>query len=192
MPSEIDLFNLEDPDSLPRRLIGNESEVCLESMVPIKYSIPFDYRKKELRIKRGESEEVISLISSEIKRIRKHGYPENINTPIYEAILNAYQHGNKRDPKKGVTFAYRIGPRSLDVLVEDEGGVIDAIFIPFILKHREADVKKHFINFYEFSGREKPQTNNGTGTSFMHAYMDGVRYYLGEKGLVVHMVKTKH
>ena len=44
--------------------------------------------------------------------------------------------------------------------LEDEGGIIKSVFTPFILRHREVDVKSKFINFYEFSGEDKPQTNN--------------------------------
>ncbi len=96
------------------------------------------------------------------------------------------------DSNKSITFAYRIGSRSLDIIVEDEGGIIKSVFTPFILRHREVDIKNKFINFYEFSGEDKPQTNNGTGTSFIHAYMDEVNYYLGDNGLAVHMVKKKN
>ena len=191
MVNEIDLFNLENPDSIVRKII-DKGEINLAEIAQRKVSIPIGYEVKELNIKTGDSKEINSLINGEIKKFKESGYPENIYTPLYEAILNAYQHGNKRNPDKKVIFAYKINDLSLDILIEDEGGVIDSVFIPFILKHREKDVKRKFLDFYEFADREKPTTNNGTGTSFIHAYMDEVNYYLGERGLIVHMTENKH
>ncbi len=192
MVNEIDLFNLEDPNSIIRKIINGEEEIILAEIAQRKVSIPIGYELKELHLKSGNGKEINSLINEEIKKFKEAGYPENIYTPIYEAILNAYQHGNKRDPNKKIIFAHKIGETSLDIIVEDEGGVIEGVFVPFILKHRERDVRRKFINFYEFANKEKPQSNNGTGTSFIHAYMDEVNYYLGENGLIVHMTENKH
>jgi len=190
MVNEIDLFNLEDPNSIIRKIINGEEEIILAEIAQRKVSIPIGYELKELHLKSGNGKEINSLINEEIKKFKEAGYPENIYTPIYEAILNAYQHGNKRDPNKKIIFAHKIGETSLDIIVEDEGGVIEGVFVP--LKHRERDVRRKFINFYEFANKEKPQSNNGTGTSFIHAYMDEVNYYLGENGLIVHMTENKH
>ena len=47
---------------------------------------------------------------------------------------------------------------------------------------------KQFIDFYQFTNRKKPNTNNGTGTSFMHTYVDNVQYFKSAQGgLVVHL-----
>ncbi len=70
--------------------------------------------------------------------------------------------------------------------------MIDAEFIPFIDRHRKGDYKKKFIDFYKFTNKEKPATNNGTGTSFMHTYMDKIEYYKSEgRGLAVVLTKNK-
>ena len=192
MIKETDIFNLDNPNSIVRRLIESQKEINLENLVQKRIQIPIDYELKELNIQSGESNEINSLIEKEIKKFSEIGYPENIYTPIYEAIRNAYQQGNKNNSGKKVRFAYKIGQANLNILVEDEGKIIDSAFAPFILKHREGNNKKKFINFYEFSGTEKPKTNNGTGTAFIHAYMDEVNYFLGEYGLIVHMIKNKH
>ncbi len=191
-PNNIDLFNLEDPNSIVRKIICKDKEINLKEFVETKFVIPLDYIIKEFKIKKGDSLEINSLIDDEMKKFRLEGYPENIYTPIYEAILNAYQHGNKRDQNKKVIFAYKLNNANLITLVEDEGGIIDPLLIPFILKHREMEFNKKSISFYKFSQREKPKENNGTGTSFMHIYMDKINYYLGEHGLIVHMIKNKH
>jgi len=135
MVNEIDLFNLEDPNSIIRKIINGEEEIILAEIAQRKVSIPIGYELKELHLKSGNGKEINSLINEEIKKFKEAGYPENIYTPIYEAILNAYQHGNKRDPNKKIIFAHKIGETSLDIIVEDEGGVIEGVFVPFILKH---------------------------------------------------------
>ena len=55
----------------------------------------------------------------------------------------------------------------------DQGGILDPEFIPFVLKHKQnvQAIKKQYIDFYDFTKREKPSINNGTGTSFMHTYV---------------------
>src|SRR3989344_5524916 len=97
MVSEIDLFNLEDPNSIIRKVVGDD-----------------------------ELKDISSLVEDEIKKFVNEGYPDNIYTPIYEAILNAYQHGNKRDPDKKVRFAYHLGESHLDILIEDEGTILNS------------------------------------------------------------------
>ena len=192
MVSEIDLFNLEDPNSIIRKVVGDDELIDISELAQRRVQIPVGYEIKELSIENGESKEISSLVEDEIKKLVNEGYPDNIYTPIYEAILNAYQHGNKRDPDKKVRFAYHLGESHLDILIEDEGTILNSTFVPFILKHRESDVKSKYIDFYKFARKEKPKANNGTGTSFMHAYMDEINYYLGEHGLMVHMVKNKN
>jgi len=191
MANEIDLFNLEDPKSVARKIITLERPIDLRLILERRVKIPEEYEKRELSFDDGNGLKIFDLIRDDLVKFSKAGYPENLQTPVFEAILNAYQHGNQRDPNKKITFAYDIGDIALNILVEDEGGFIDPVFVPFILRHRERDVRKKFINFYEFSGREKPKENNGTGTSFMHAYMDEVNYYLGERGMIVHLIHNK-
>ena len=67
----------------------------------------------------------------------------------------------------------------------------------FILALREKDLSNDgFIDWYKFTNQKKPSysDNNGTGTSFMHVYMDRIRYFrcndLG--GLAVYMRKNKN
>ena len=106
-------------------------------------------------------------------------------------MLNAHQHGNKANPDKKITLAYQIKNDKIRAAVIDQGGVFKPDFVPFILNLRQqGSYKKVFHNFYSFSDVEKPLTNNGTGTSFMHAYVDDVSYLKSpEGGLVVHLTK---
>ena len=191
-PNNMDLFDLEDPSSLIRRvLIKDNKNINLKEFLETRFIIPADYDIKEFNLKEGNSLEINSLMDDKMQKFQSAGYLENIYTPIYEAILNAHQHGNKHDLNKKIRFAYKLSDSNLNILIEDEGGIIDSVFMLFILKHREAEFNKKSINFYKFSQRQKPEKNNGTGTSFMHIYMDKINYYLGEYGLIVSMIKDK-
>ena len=61
----------------------------------------------------------------------------------------------------------------------------------FILKIRGHGLEETFVDYYEFTGREKPKSNNGTGTSFMHCYVNEVTYHKGPRGLAVRLVQRK-
>ncbi len=188
-----DIFNLDNLESVVRNKFGTNKEVKLKDLTNNYSAIPNDYERIELKL---ESEEVFSELRDKIQPIctefEKEGYGANLFTAVYEAVLNAYQHGNKKDTSKKITLAYKHSLEHLDLMVEDEGGVVDSNFVPFVLRHREGVYKEKFLNFYEFSGKEKPDKNQGTGTSFMHQYVDSVNYLISEKGgLIVHMVRNK-
>ena len=49
---------------------------------------------------------------------------------IEEAFANAVKHGNKLDPHKIVHVKYRITPRRVDVVIEDEGSGFNPASLP--------------------------------------------------------------
>ena len=49
---------------------------------------------------------------------------------IEEAFANAVKHGNKLDPHKVVHVKYRITPRRVDVVIEDEGRGFNPASLP--------------------------------------------------------------
>ena len=186
-----ELFDLKDIDSLVRQLLRERGTINLRDfeiphyeIYPSYKSVNFSFTQKNY--KREMKEAVESVLGS------LSGDQESYNslyTALYEAVMNAYQHGNKQNPNKKVTIAYKINPKSAEIAVIDEGGTLDMEFIPFVLMHKGKKLEK-FLNFYEFTGRPKPITNNGTGTSFMHTYVDEVFYFKsGNGGLVVHLTK---
>jgi len=60
-----------------------------------------------------------------ISRCRDYAYTDRdlfaLKLAIEEAVTNAVKHGNKNDPEKHVRIKYRVTPRRVDVVVEDEG-----------------------------------------------------------------------
>jgi anti-sigma regulatory factor (Ser/Thr protein kinase) len=107
-------------------------------------------------------------------------------------MLNAFQHGNRSDPNKHVKIGYEINEETAVFSIADEGGVINPEFMNFVLWHREERHLTEFRDFYKFANIQKPKTNNGTGTTFMHNYMDEVSYFKSQEGgLVVRLKKHK-
>ena len=53
-----------------------------------------------------------------------------IKLALLEAIANAINHGNKKDPAKHVHIEARISPKKIELLVEDEGPGFDRRGVP--------------------------------------------------------------
>lgn len=116
-----------------------------------------------------------------------------IYTALYEAVLNAHEHGNGGHPNTSVRVAYPPNSKGKSFVVSDEGGILMPEFIPFILAQKKRKENDPFLNFYEFSGVQKPTSlNMGTGTSFMHAYSN-VAYRRDSKtgGLTVKLTEKQ-
>ncbi|MAG39166.1 hypothetical protein CMO90_03705 [Candidatus Woesearchaeota archaeon] len=188
-----DVLNLDNLESIVRKVVNKEEKITLSDFNLESYTISDNYKKKLINLEKGDYSEIRDNIEPIAKEAENQGYPPSIFTALYEAVLNAFQHGNKKNVKKQIEIAYKTGSKKFDILVRDEGGELDSNFIPFILRHREGAFKEKFIDFYEFSGIEKPITNNGTGTSFMHTYVDEVQYLKStQNGLIVRMIKNKN
>ncbi len=150
---------------------------------------PANYEKVEFSIEKNNFDlKLKEIIDPVFAKAEKLGYPSGIYTALYEAILNAYQHGNEENPSKKIEFYYHIDKDSANFLVVDEGGRIDKNFINYISEQKKKNAKQSFLDFYEFAGKKKPSSNNGTGLSFMHAYASEISYHKSEKnGLAVRM-----
>ena len=186
-----DIFDAACIDSLVRKIFRERGELDLQHFSIPTYKIRQDYTVVECQIdQKTHGKDIRRTIEPIIDKAESMGYSHNLFTAVYEAVLNAYQHGNKMDPNKKVTIAYKIGREKADIVVMDEGGVLDPEFVPFVLHHREGQHTTRFLDFYKFTGREKPEGNNGTGTSFMHTYVDTVSYFKSPAGgLVVQLTK---
>ena len=186
-----DLFETDKYDSLLRFLIRETRIINLKDFKTEEYKIPSNYDVIELNLNQKEyTKEIRLAIDTIVEIAEKKGCPSNLYTALYEAVLNAHQHGNKEDPNKRIKIAYNVSKNSIDIAVIDEGGFINPDFISYIIRHREQKHKEKFMDFYEFSNMKKPVENNGTGTLFMHLYSDKISYYKSDKGgLVVNLTK---
>jgi serine/threonine-protein kinase RsbW len=113
---------------------------------------------------------VSSGIISELRRIcakilcdtRQFEYSEDdlfaIHLAVEEAVVNAFKHGNKRDPAKNVVIEYDLSPQKVDICVTDQGKGFD----PEGLADPRVDE-----NIYKTDGR---------GVLLIRSYMDKVEY----------------
>ena len=70
----------------------------------------------------GEDREVQRLIREEVER--NHFDSDSqfaIKLALEEAIINAIKHGNKQDRAKRVQVEWRVSPKSVEIVIEDEG-----------------------------------------------------------------------
>jgi anti-sigma regulatory factor (Ser/Thr protein kinase) len=185
-----ELFELDSLDSLVRLYFARQKPIELKRFKVETFEIPPDYAILNLIIGENYASEIREQIEPVIRLAEEKGCNHNLYTAVYEAVLNAYQHGNRKDPKKKTTVAYKLGEEAVQFAIIDQGRQMDPNFIPYILRHKAGAHKIKFLNYYEFTGKEQPKTNNGTGTSFMHEYVDKVEYFKAKNGgLVVHLTK---
>ncbi len=187
----VGLFDVDNIESIIRKSTIGRGFIDLHNHDIPTYEIPESYTIKKCRFNpENYAQEIRSAIEPIVNLAESKGCSASLFTALYEGVLNAYQHGNKKDKNKSVTIAYNIESNSAEVAIIDEGGVIHSEFMPFVLRHREGRHKERFMDFYEFTDMEKPSTNNGTGTSFIHTYVDHVNYFKSDKGgLVLHLTK---
>jgi serine/threonine-protein kinase RsbW len=90
---------------------------------------------------------------------------------VEEAVVNGIKHGNQCDPGKQVRFFYRISPKEVVLLVEDEGPGFKPEGVPDPL------------------ARENLEKPGGRGVFLMRAYMTWVKF--NDRGNSVVMCKVK-
>lgn len=189
-----DILNFVNDKSLVREKAKKEGLVKLLDFPEVPtFEIPKSYIIKEYNFPSENYANPIRNATGKISNIaEKKGCGGNFFTALYEAALNAHQHGKKCDPNKTVKFAYSIKENKIRTAVIDQGGILEPDFLPFLTNLRlTGDYKNKFHNYYDFSKTNKSSINNGTGTSFMHAYIDDVAYLKSpEGGLVVHLTKS--
>ena len=108
-----------------------------------------------------------------LDEVARRGYTESctfaIRLALEEALNNAINHGNRRDPASKVSIAYDVNDRFVALTVGDEGAGFNPSSVP------DPTVDENL---------EKPC---GRGIMLMRAYMDEVRF--SDKGTQVHMIK---
>jgi len=189
-----DIFRDDDSlDILIGSMLNGHDRVNLRDINIETYIVPDSYTVQDCVFNSEDAvyKQVRRFTEPIIEIAERAGCNANLFTALYEAMLNAYQHGNQLDETKPVQVAYKIGDNNAEIGVIDQGGLISPAFIPFIKRHRLGMHKERFLDWYSFTNQDKPKTNNGTGTSFMHTYVDNVQYFKSaDGGLVCHL--TKH
>lgn len=108
-----------------------------------------------------------------LAELRRHGYSEEatfaVRLALEEALANAINHGNRKDPNKNVRIDYRVDPRRAVIRVSDEGGGFDRSAVP------------------DPTAPENLEKPSGRGIMLMEAYMTRVRW--NAQGNQVEMVK---
>jgi len=178
-----ELFDIDSIDSVTRKVFQESKTIKLSELDISTYKISEDYITHEFFFnKESYRKEIADAIEPILKKITDEYEKDQMFTAVYECVLNAYQHGNKMNPNIPVKVAHKIDESKAKILVIDQGEELEKDFTPFILRHKEGRYKTNFIDYYTFSGKEKPDTNLGTGTSFMHTYVDSVKYFKSEEG----------
>ncbi|MFZ5955455.1 MAG: ATP-binding protein [Nanoarchaeota archaeon] len=187
-----DLFDIGNKHSIIRKKML-EQDLRLSELDVETYKIPSDYTIENFSFDAATYEREIRTAIEPVVRIAEDsGYKNNLFTALYEGVLNAFQHGNNKDSSKKVILAYKIGENQAEFSIIDEGENINPEFVSYVAWIRGGGLSRDFRNFYSFAELDKPKTNNGTGTIFMHNYVDSLKYFKSEKGgLVVHLVKKK-
>jgi serine/threonine-protein kinase RsbW len=94
-----------------------------------------------------------------------------IRLALEEAIVNAHQHGNGKDPSKKITLSYDVNPQRLVIRVRDQGRGFNPRKIP------------------DPTAPERISLPYGRGIMLMHAYLDEITY--NEQGNEVQLIKEK-
>jgi hypothetical protein len=176
----MDIFDPSNVNSLTRKLIGSKL-ISLEELP--KYHIPDNYNIVDFHV--SHRNQIDSIADDIAESSIRNGYSKNITRDIYEAILNAYQHGNKKDPSKIVRIGWNDNA-SFNIL--DEGKFIRSELIPYILALREGH---DIASFYAFSGLERNIENFGVGIRNMHIQFN-VNFYHGELGGLAVLLNHKY
>lgn len=81
-----------------------------------------------------------------------------IKLALEEALSNAFKHGNRNDPKKGVTLSFQVKKDAIVIEVEDEGEGFDLSTVP------------------DPTATENLEIPCGRGITLMRAYMSEVTF----------------
>jgi len=187
-----ELFDLDDSYSVVRRAFSKYDSINLSNLGLSTYKISSGYEIQHNYISNENyKKDIANIVKNVIFEISDVDKRDEFYTAVYECVLNAYQHGNKKDFTKPVTIAHKIDDLVAKVLVIDQGGEFDSSFVPFVLRHKQGLYKEKFLDYYSFSGKYKNEENLGTGTSFIHTYVDSVKYFKSENGgLLVRLRKN--
>jgi len=194
-----DIFNIIKKQSLLRWALSNECLILRDTNLP-RVTVPPRYSTRVLLPRRSKSpiERKITDMIDPLARKFSHinGDYLGLNAALYEAMLNAYQHGNREDDSKEIILSSEITDKKAEFFVSDNGGELDPVLGLFVLNKRlrKGNIAKGFYEFArDFSTRKPKGDNKGRGTHILHSYFDSVHYYRSENdGLIIHMKRKHH
>lgn len=189
----IDLFSTGSIESIVRKAFSGDKSIDLKKERIEVFKLNPGYETQNYAFSDDNKvypKQIRAAIDPLSEKAEQEGYGHSLYTALYEAVLNAHQHGNKMMADKQVVIAHRFTHDDISIAIIDQGGIINPQFVPFVLSHRDTQ-EKPMISWYKYLGIEKPENNNGTGTSFMHCYVDRVSYYKGENGGLVVLLQKK-
>jgi len=189
-PTEI--FSIDALDGIVRQILRERGTIDLADFNIPTYSIPEDYSTHTLTGLDSSihASQLRGAIEPAAQEAEAAGFGSGLFTAVYEAALNAHQHGNEGNPEKRIIIAYKLD-KCAEFVIVDSGGRINAELASYILAHRQTN---KLPNFYDFAACERSGQNLGTGTQFMHIYADDVKYFKHKDGglaVVLRFVKEQ-
>ncbi len=120
-----DIFDVGDKNSLVREMLMNHNPINLSDHTMSIYKIPESHNVTQFKFGpssyREYKEQIEKVVNPIIDNAKKLGYPENLFVVLYEAVINAFQHGNKMNPNKNVVLASKLDDKSAEFAIIDEG-----------------------------------------------------------------------
>ena len=145
------ILDIDNDKSLLRQLIEKEEIINLRELNIPETKIPKNFVVRKLKLKETNYIDQIADVVTEIIKKNKTEETINIFPIVYEAATNAYKHGNNKSPNKTTTIAYKHKNQKLELMIEDEGGIISSKAISFFIRHQENKQFEHKKTYYELS-----------------------------------------
>jgi len=132
-----DIFTEGTLDSLVAQAVADVPDIDLSILQVQNYTIPEDYTVIETQFsKENYAAQIRDFIKPVELEAEENGCNPNLHSALYEAVLNAHQHGNRLNPHKKVKIAYKITANKEEIVGIDEGGKFKVAFIQFICKNK--------------------------------------------------------
>lgn len=132
-------------------------------------------KQTRLRVSFSRRSELRPTRERIIASLRELGYPQSdlfaVRLAVNEALVNAIEHGNRRDPNKKVTIACQIDPEKAEIIVTDQGAGFEPGSVP------------------DCTADENLCKTCGRGIAMMRGFMDTVEFE--GKGNTVKLVKFR-
>jgi len=134
----MDIFNLDNRNSFIWTILESGIVFDLSKSNLPKVGIPKNYSSKVIipnqskeSIEKQFETCLVPLIFQVDTLVGYGGI--NFDSAVYEALRNAYEHGNQKDSSKKIILANKFSNGKIEVMVKDEGGIIDPLFALFVL-----------------------------------------------------------
>lgn len=196
MDPKRDLADLANRNSVIRAHMAAQGPIYLAEFSKQQVHLDRSWKRRiytpDELMKSGDSTpaQAMRRVADEYKNLLSERRMSPAGTGAYEAIRNAFEHGNNERGDLRFLVAERWNDTTVELVVEDSGaGGIRHEMFPFI---SEVQKKRQAAKgFYEFAGEVNPPDHVGVGTKVMMVGFDEVRYFAGGQlgGLLVHMKK---